>query len=171
MRPAYLLIVALCAACSSSSSSDTTPGTDSGSDTSGGGDPTIKITKPSNGATLATTDLTDGTDYDVAFTYTNFTLKDPGACAGAASCGHVHLLIDGSDCTPPGEPYNAAGSSSPITAGFDYCKSGIPGTHKITLELHNDDHSPVKVGGNTVSDSVTVTVTGGTDAGTDTPPG
>lgn len=168
MRSAYLLIGALLAACSSSSSSGTTPGTDSGTDTSNGGTPTIKIDKPTTGTTLAVSDLTDGTDYDVDFTITNFTLKDPGTCAGATNCGHLHLLVDGANCNAPGTPYNAAATSSPATAGFDYCKSGIPGSHVISLEIHNDDHSPFKVGGQTVSDQVTVTVSGGaSDSGTD----
>src|SRR5258708_24106350 len=94
MRSAYLLVGALAlAACSSSSSSGGTTGGDSGTDTSVGGDPTIKITKPTTGAALTVADLTDGTDLMITYTATNFNLKSPGTCAGAQGCGHIHVYV------------------------------------------------------------------------------
>ena len=88
--------------------------------------------------------------------------------AGAKMSGHVHLLEDGTACNDKANnsPYNAAGSTSPIDAGLDYC-SKIEGSHKITLELHNDDHSAVKdSSGATVSDSIMITASSnGADAG------
>jgi hypothetical protein len=78
----------------------------------------------------------------------------------------VHLLIDGSACNDPANNiYNNAGAASPIDAGFDYCPM-ISGSHTLKIELHNDDHSPVKdAGGTTISDSITVTVPAEADAG------
>jgi hypothetical protein len=169
MRSAYLLVgtlaLAAFAACSSSSSDN---GGDSGSDTPTG-DPTIKINNPTNNATIAESSLTDGADLDVAYTTTNFTLKSPNTCAGAKNCGHVHVYVDGDNCNDVGLPANAEDVTNPISAGLDYCKSGIPGAHVVKLELHNDDHSVTKnAAGNPVSDQINITVTGdATDGGTD----
>lgn len=156
-----------------------------GSTSDGGGDAdattgtqAIHISSPTEGQTFAIADLDDGTDLPIAFTVDNFTLKPPGTCAGATNCGHIHVVVDpdvgdGKTCNGPGAPYNeyfpetadaAPGSTS---AGLDYCPA-IPGTHKIVLELHNDDHSPFKIGANVVSASVGITVSaddGGTEGG------
>jgi hypothetical protein len=62
-------------------------------------------------------------------------------------------------------PYNAAGAASPIDAGLDYCRH-IAGSHKVTVELHNDDHSAVKdSSGKTISDSITIMAVEDGDAG------
>ena len=154
------LFLAVAAGACSSSSSDPAP-------VGPAGTPTIKITSPADKAavTLAATE----TDVPITFT-TSLTLKDPGKCAGAANCGHIHVVVDGTACNSPGLPYNEAATSSPTMAGLDYCKAGIPGSHKIVLELHNDDHSPIKDSSNaTISDTVTITASGGApaDAGAD----
>jgi hypothetical protein len=64
--------------------------------------------------------------------------------------------VDGDTCTPAGMPYNNDGTSSPIDAKLASCPM-VTGMHKVTLELHHNDHSPVQVGGATVSSSVTFT--------------
>lgn len=152
-------------ACSSSSSSGGTTGGDTGP---GGGAPTIKITSPADKSTANVT--TTSADVDIAYTVTGFTLMEPNKCAGAANCGHVHALVDGTDCNDTGLPANAETSKNPVAIGLDYCKKGIAGTHVVVLELHNDDHSPVKnAAGTTVSDTITITakLTADADAGTD----
>jgi hypothetical protein len=53
-------------------------------------------------------------------------------------------------------PYNSLAPSSPATAEFTYCSSPA-GAHALTLELHQDDGSPVKSNGQTVSASVDIT--------------
>ncbi|MGH7281920.1 MAG: hypothetical protein ACRELY_10380 [Polyangiaceae bacterium] len=148
------LVLGALAGCSSSSSPVTSSG-DSG--TSGGGSGTLKITSPSAGATVT---IAKGAT-DVGFTTTNFTLMAPGSCAGAVNCGHIHVLIDSSACndTAGGLPYNVAATASPAQPNFDLCPTPT-GAHTITLELHNDDHSPYQVNGVTVSDQVAVTTTG-----------
>src|SRR5262249_47708682 len=154
------LALAAFAACSSSSSDNGGGGSDSGSDTPAG-DPTIKINNPTNNATIAQSSLIDGADLHVAYTTTNFTLKAPNPCAGAKNCGHVHVSVDGDNCNDVGLPANAEDITTPIGAGLDYCKSGIPGAHVVKLELHNDDHSVTKnAAGNAVSDTINITVTG-----------
>jgi len=108
---------------------------------------------------------------DVAFMVTSFSFFAPGASGCAATsdnCGHVHVLVDGTACTPMGSPYdNADTTGSPATAILSTCPT-VSGNHKITLELHHTDHSPIQVGGMTVQDSVMVTAgSGGGDAGSD----
>ncbi len=112
--------------------------------------PTLAITAPIAGAAVATE------TFDVAFMTTNFTLKAPGTCAGAASCGHVHLLVDGAACNADGAPYNNAGAASPIEADLGLCDTAA-GAHAVKLELHHDDHSPVLDGTTVVAATVNVT--------------
>ena len=172
MRSAYLLVgalaVAALAACSSSSDSGGNGNPDTGT---GGGTPTIKITNPTNNAAIPISSLTDGTDLDIAYTVTNFDLKFPvGSCGTEKNCGHVHLLVNGDACNDVGVPANREDSANPITAGFDYCKSGIvAGSYTLRLELHDDTHAAVKdATGNVIADQITITLTGGaTDGGTD----
>jgi hypothetical protein len=107
----------------------------------------------------------------VAFTTMNFTLADPtmtGSCnAMSDNCGHIHVLVDGMACTPSGSPYNNDAIASPAQAILSNCPM-VNGMHKITLELHHQDHSAIQVGGMTVQDSVMVTAgSGGGDAGSD----
>ncbi|HVU03288.1 MAG TPA: hypothetical protein VHE30_16120 [Polyangiaceae bacterium] len=138
----------LAVACSSSDDKSTT-------DPATTGPVTLKMTDPADGETVGpSAEYPDYPDVPIAFTVTGFTLKAPGTCAGADKCGHVHLLVDGTACNDVASkaPYNNAGAKSPINAGLDYCPK-IDGEHTVTLELHNDDHSPYKVDGTVVSDS------------------
>jgi plastocyanin len=113
---------------------------------SGSSDPTITITTPAEGATVSFD--VDHPDVDVAFTTTDITLRDPGMCAGASVCGHVEVFIDDTACNDQSDPanpkpYNEATSTSPLTAGLDYCPNfpDVTGTHTLKLELHKDDLS------------------------------
>lgn len=157
MRKSLAAIAAvLIAACGGSSSTGTS-----------GSNATVAITSPQSGASVAL-----GTDAQksvpVSFTLTNFTLKPAGSCAGAANCGHIHLVIDAatSPCNTShgatsGDAYNAqitSGTSG--NAQFAICGSGAAGTHSITLELADDGHGLLKdAGGNTIQSAVTGIVT------------
>jgi hypothetical protein len=93
----------------------------------------------------------------VSFGTTDFILVPPGdpSCVDTSeNCGHVHLFVDGSACTPSGQAYNNDGQSSPIDAILTSCPS-VAGTHMAVLELHHNDHSPVIAAGAVVSASVT----------------
>lgn len=154
---------------SSGSSSGGSSGSSSGSTGEGGVEPTITITMPTNGSTVAPTG--SNSTVDVAFTVTNFNFFAPGApgcTASSDNCGHVHVLVDGNACTPDGSPYdNADTTGTPAQAILSTCPA-VDGMHKITLELHHTDHSPIQVGGITVQDSVMVTASaGGGDGGGD----
>jgi hypothetical protein len=153
LQASLIGLVAVLAACSSSSA---TPAGTSDSGT-GAATATIAITAPANNATIT---LAADKTSPITFTTTNFTLMAPGTCNGAANCGHVHVLIDGSACNDPsGPPYNVAANASPGQANFGFCKTP-DGAHTIVLELHNDDHSPYQVNGQTVSATISVTASG-----------
>jgi hypothetical protein len=153
--------VALVTACSSSSPSATSSGGTTGDSGASSATPTIAITAPANSSTLTLTNKIG----DITFTTTDFTLMAPGTCpadvAGQPPCGHVHVLIDGTACndTNGNVPYNVAANSSPAAANFGLCPT-TDGPHTIVLELHNDDHSPYQVNGQTVSATVSITTSG-----------
>jgi hypothetical protein len=179
--------VAFAAACSSSSTTvnpvtanDSGAGTDSTAPASDGSttgsSATITITSPTAGASVDYSVM--NTDVDVSFTVTGLTLKDPGTCAGAAGCGFVAVFVDGTTCNnvedPKNpQPYNGTASSSPTTAGLDYCPTfpALSASHTLSLELHNDDGTPLLgADGKVISASVMFTTNqvaddGGTDAG------
>jgi hypothetical protein len=119
---AHLLILVLAVGCSAVA--DASPGT-----------PVLTITTPDN--QLIT--LPANRQLAVAFT-TNWTLMAPGSCI-VATCGHLHVLIDGGACTMSGSPYGTA-TASPALADFSQC-SASSGTHVITLELLHDNDMPV----------------------------
>jgi hypothetical protein len=155
---ASLASLAALAGCSSSSSGSTTDGG------GGGGSPTITISSPASGAMITVTPPND--TLPLTFATTNFTLAAAGTCPPAMkstdNCGHIHILVDGSACTPEGGPYNneahAPGTANAILSSCPMAN----GAHTVMLELHHDDHSPVKdASGNTIAASVMVTVTGG----------
>lgn len=151
----------------SSSTADTgTPGDSGPAGDSAAAEPTITITSPSSadgGIPSEMTMMSGGmTTADIAFTTTNFTAKAPGSCGAQAStdnCGHVHVFVDGANCTPDGAPYNNDAITSPASAILSNCPpngdGGFSGNHTVLLELHHDDHSPIQVNGATVSASVT----------------
>jgi hypothetical protein len=158
LQASLIGLIAALAACSSSSTAASTGTADSGP--AAGSNPTITITSPANNGTLT---LAADKTGDIVFTTTNFTLKAPGTCAGAALCGHVHVLIDGTACNDtagsPPPPYNIAANASPAAANFGFCPTA-DGAHTVVLELHNDDHSPFQVNGQTVSATVAITTSG-----------
>jgi hypothetical protein len=124
--------------------------------------PSISITSPATGTTV-----TPGTDHDqslpVGFTTQEFTLTTPGSCPAASqgSCGSVFLLIDGKACddtTGGDQGFNDLLTASPGNAKFVWCHT-LHGNHTLSLELHNDDKTPLKnVSGATMAASVSVTV-------------
>jgi hypothetical protein len=167
-----LTMVALTAGCSSSSSSapvaggdDGGSGSSSGGSSSGGaegGAPTLAITGVTAGESIAvTTDAGASKTIAIPFTLSNFTLMAAGTCPGGASnlsCGHIHVLVDGSACTPSGSPYdNQDSTGSPAIAILSTCPM-VDGAHTVTLELHNDVHAALMP---PVSASVMITATGG----------
>jgi hypothetical protein len=127
---------------------------DSGARVDGGPPPSVMISFPLNGITVGSAMGA----VSISFETSNFVLVPPGdpSCIDSENCGHVHLLVDGSACSPAGQPYNNDGQSSPIDAMLTYCPS-VGGSHTAVVELHHNDHSPVIVDGSVASASVTFT--------------
>lgn len=128
----------------------------------GGSNASVTITSPQSGATV-----TMGTDKSVPVTFTlsNFTLKAPGTCGGAASCGHLHLVIDSytslcNTATGVGsEKYNVQVTTGTTTnAQFASCSSPT-GSHTLTLEVHDDMHGDVKDSSGNLIKSPPVSIT------------
>jgi len=147
------------------------------SSASGGSTATITINAPADGANVIAELEMDGDEVEleveIEFTVTNFTLKEPGTCGGAAACGHVHIKVDGDNCDDTEEdgtmlPFNEEVFVSPSGADLLYCGGvslgpdgveGADGGHTITVQLHNDDESAVtNTIGVIVSDQVNVEV-------------
>jgi hypothetical protein len=135
-----------------------------GGSSSGGSNASVVITSPLAGASV-----TMGTDplksVPVSFTLSNFTLMAPSHCAGAANCGHLHLVIDGytSPCnTLPGvgtEMYNAQVTTGTTTsAQFSTCAAPA-GSHTLTLEVHDDAHGDVNDANGNLIKSAAVSIT------------
>jgi hypothetical protein len=136
-----------------------------GGSSGGGSNASVMITAPLSGASVAL-----GTDtaksVAVSFTLSNFTLKAPGTCGGAANCGHLHLIIDNytSPCDTlagvPNEKYNVQVTSGTTTnAQFASCGSTAAGSHTITLEVHDDAHADVKDANGNLIKSAPVSIT------------
>ena len=129
-----------------------------------GGLPTLSITSPKDNGDVTSTTV------PIVMDIKNFALMPPGSGATkcpAGSCGHVHLNVDLNACNASGAPYNAAGASTTIPIDLSLCPAAtIPGAHIVDATLHNNDHSAVKVGGNTVGMSITINYVAG-DAGAD----
>lgn len=105
-----------------------------------GAGPTIAIVAPAQNSVVPLgADADQGVE--VRYSVRNFTLQAPGTCGATPSCGHVHLLVDGTACNATGAPYNNAGAGGPLAAKLAACVKHA-GTHTLSLELHNDDHSP-----------------------------
>jgi hypothetical protein len=173
-RVVALGAVVVLAACSSSSGGGN-PGTGDGggSSSSSGGEagtfPSVKISAPATGATgVQVTTQTGSGEKDVliTFTLTGFTLMAPGGCGSVSNtCGHIHVFVDDTTCTPSGSPYNNAiitGTSG--NAIMSNCPNTDPinGSHTVRLELHDDQHGAILgANGQQIEDSTQFTATGG----------
>jgi hypothetical protein len=136
-----------------------------GGSSGGGSNASVAITAPQTGASVAL-----GTDslksVPVSFTLSNFTLRAPGTCGGAANCGHLHLVIDSyaSPCDTAtgvgGEKYNVEVTTGTTTsAQFASCGGTAAGSHTLTLEVHDDAHGDVKDSNGNLIKSAPVSIT------------
>src|SRR5690348_4773745 len=88
------------------------------------GAPSIVLLSPKTGATV-------GPDVDVSFAVFNFAMVQPYGQSNAPNEGHVHVLIDAA--------YNQL-VASVETAHVTGLSAG---SHTITLQLVNNDHTPI----------------------------
>lgn len=133
---------------------------------SSGGPPEILITSPRSGSVVQ---LMSSNTTVVSFSASNFNLRPPGTCNGAANCGQVYADIDNGACNQGSKMYNAItpsaanGSTSTVTLDFSLCPaSTFAGNHTVTLSLRLDNGGEVIGAGNAPAVAqITVTTTGG----------
>jgi hypothetical protein len=106
------------------------------------GEPSIEILSPSANSTVP---LDPTGLIEVSVRVHNFTVTGVGSCGTNASCGHVHLNLDGSNCLSPVPFYNTVIFSVDGTGYADsvvdtsYCKASVVGrTVKVSASLSNN---------------------------------
>jgi hypothetical protein len=107
------------------------------------GTPSLTILSPAGALNPSTT---VNSSFVVTFIVTNFLLVQPNGQPNALNYGHIHVIVDGKYWSIWASPN---GISLTLPAG----------QHTITLELHNNDHSPVlNASGQPIMKSITITV-------------
>ncbi|OGO30894.1 MAG: hypothetical protein A2Z29_01425 [Chloroflexi bacterium RBG_16_56_11] len=126
------------------------------------GPPSLIITVPRNGATLA------GGSVLVSVQVSNFNLVEKLGSENAPREGHIHYFIDVPPPTDPTKPAVSAPGSYAATADTSYTWSNVTvGSHSFAAELVNNNHTPLDP---PVTASVLVTVAATTPTSTPTPP-
>ncbi|MEN6342168.1 MAG: DUF4399 domain-containing protein [Methanospirillum sp.] len=158
---ALLLCGALIAGCATTTTNTTTtaPTTGGGqattTTTTTGAAPTIMIVSPQDGTTVPAGNVT------VTAMVGNFTIVDKQGQASVPGQGHVHFYMDVSPIpSTAGQPAIPTDPNAvwAHVSGTTYTFTNVtPGQHTFTVQLANNDHTPVIP---IVTDSVTVTVTG-----------
>ncbi len=114
----------------------------------------VVIASPRDGASLPAGPVT------VTAQATNFNLVDKLGQPNAQREGHLHYFLDVDAPTTPGQPAVTAPGTYFATANTSYTWPNVAaGTHKLSVELVNNDHTPLSP---PVVATVTVTVTGST---------
>ncbi len=99
--------------------------------------PAIAIT-PSNGATI------DAGDITVSAMALNFNVVDKQGQANVPGEGHLHYFLDVEAPTTPGQPAIPTSGSWTHTANTTYTFNDVAsGTHTFSVELVNNDHTPL----------------------------
>ncbi|MDD1671102.1 MAG: PQQ-dependent sugar dehydrogenase [Methanomicrobiales archaeon] len=132
--------------------------------------PMITITSPQNGATVPAGSV------PVTVQVSNLNIVDKQGQANVAGEGHVHFYLDiPSPPSAPGQPAIPANAQLQWAhvSGTSYTFTNVPpGTHTITVQLVNNDHSPIiplAVATATVTVSPPVTTPGPTTTVTPAP--
>jgi hypothetical protein len=111
--------------------------------------PTVRITSPAAGATVAPGDLT------VTIEVSNFTVQPPGG-ANVAGRGHIHYYMDVTIPTAPGAAAVTAPGTYQAVPSTTATWENVPaGSHTFGVQLVNNDHTPLSP---PVTATVTVTV-------------
>ena len=112
--------------------------------------PTIKITSPSSGVIPVAGNVT------VTVQVTNFNVVDKQGQANVPGEGHIHYYLDVDAPTTPGQPAIPTSGTWAHVASTSYTFTNVTGgPHKISVELINNDHTPLVP---PVVDTVNVTV-------------
>lgn len=102
------------------------------------GMPKIMITSPKEGAMIPSGNVT------IMVNVTNFNLVNKLGQANVAGEGHVHYYIDVAVPKTPGKPaVTAVGTFAPTPDPTWTWPNVKPGNHNFSVQLANNDHSPV----------------------------
>ena len=122
--------------------------------------PTLTITSPADGASLPAGSIT------VNIQANNFSVVDKQGQANISGQGHVHYFLDVDAPTTQGQPAIPANGVWTHVAATTYTFVNVaPGTHSISVELVNNDHTPLnppvvrKISINVISATTTTTTT------------
>lgn len=100
--------------------------------------PTIKITQPSGNV------IPQIGDVMVMVEVTNFNLVDKLGGANVAGEGHIHYFLDVDAPTTPGKTAVTAAGTYAATTATSYTWHNVGGgPHKFSVELVNNDHTPL----------------------------
>ncbi len=98
----------------------------------------IEIISPQDGATLTSDNIT------VTVQVTGFKIVDKQGQANVAGEGHVHFYLDVAAPTTPDKPAIPTSGTWAHVSGTTYTFTNVPpGTHTISAQLVNNDHTPV----------------------------
>jgi plastocyanin len=102
------------------------------------GPPNLVIASPRDGDTLPAGDIT------VTIGVTNFNIVDKQGQANVSHEGHVHYYLDVDAPTTAGKPAIPASGTWAHVASTTYTFTNVaPGMHNISVELVNNDHTPL----------------------------
>jgi plastocyanin len=100
--------------------------------------PTLKIVTPAEGAMIS------GGNVTISVSVTNFNLVNKLGQPNVAGEGHLHYFMDVTPPTAPGVPaITAVGTYVPTTATSYTWTNVTPGMHMFSVELVNNDHTPL----------------------------
>jgi outer membrane protein assembly factor BamB len=101
--------------------------------------PTVKILLPQNRSTLPPGNVT------ISVQVANFNLADKLGQANVSGEGHIHYFMDVVAPTEPGKPAVTAAGTYAATSATSYTWMNVaPGTHTFSVELVNNDHTPLR---------------------------
>jgi outer membrane protein assembly factor BamB len=99
--------------------------------------PVLNIS-PADGATVTSGNVT------VSAQVFNFNVVDKQGQPAVAGEGHLHYFMDVDAPTTPGQPATAANGTWTTTASESYTWTNVaPGPHTFSVELVNNDHTPL----------------------------
>jgi len=120
----------------------------------------VTITSPEEGANITPGNVT------VSVNVTNFTLVEPTGQPNAPSEGHLHYYLDAPLPTNASAPAIPEAGGYAISTNTSYTWENMtPGAHNLSVQLVNNDHTPVIP---LATDIVNVTVSGVTPTPTPT---
>ena len=134
---AILATILAMTGCKAPTTTTTTPPTTTPPATSAAG-PTITIIAPGNGVIPVPGNVA------VTVQVANFKLVEKQGQPAVAGEGHIHYFLDVDAPTTPGQPAVPPNGSWAHTANTSYTFTNVTGgQHKISVELVNNDHTPL----------------------------